>query len=470
MPSSNGPNATPLERGGVTPDSASVEAALQGILGSPEFEGAGRVQSFLDYVVKEKLAGRGDRIRGKTIVEDVYGRSPSAGRDPVAVVRVDAGRLRRRLADYYAGPGKRAALKISFKPGSYEPHFVSSDMSSPGPEKSQPQPQDKGRMPALGMVVAGLVGGLVVLALWLGGVTNWPSNSGNQASSLEQAIDPGDQTARAVRDALFSSSPARLQAANLAAQARDMLFPALEPRWQAAVLRMFEIVIETDPNFFGGYAGAAESKSLMAVMLPAGDGRDTLLNEAEELASRALELGIGESWSHSAAGLVALVKRDFGSARRDSERAISLDPEDLHTLNLDALIALFDGQFERATEAAERAAARLGPDDNFPNKSIRASAQFHLGKFPASLSLFEASILEGDPISPISLGYLIAIHTRMDQPVEATQMLELLDTAWPGFPMDALYRSLYRDPAHADAVMDALKEAGWLGRTQVPTR
>ncbi|WP_139280746.1 tetratricopeptide repeat protein [Shimia gijangensis] len=440
-------------------------AALREILESPEFTGAGRVQAFLEYVVQESLEGRGDRIRGKTIVEDVYGRSPLKGRDPVAVVRVDAGRLRRRLKKYYEGSGAKTELQISFQSGSYEPRF-SLRQETALPTKSQPEVAVT-HIEAKRWVSVGLLASLAVAVIaatlfwWQPGFQMGSPGEGFEAEIEAAAPSPDNDTARAVRNALFSNSPARLQASNLANVARSLQFQSLEPKWQDAVLLMFELVIEMDGNYFGGYAGAAESKALIAVTHAPGRDRDRLLQEAEDLASRALELRIDRSWSHSAAALVAQMKRDFKSARQQSERATSLDPSDLHALNIDALISLFGGDFEKATEMAGRAAEIMAPGDNFPNKSIRASAEFHLGNFAEALGLINESILEGDPISPISLGYLIAIHTRLGDANSAEEMLNLLNAAWPGFPIGALFRALYRDPEHADEIIASLREAGW---------
>ena len=77
-------------------DSDQVRAALDSVLGSEAFDGATRLQEFLAYVVEATLEGRRDRIPAKQISEDVYGRPAGKGIDNENVVRVDAGRLRRR--------------------------------------------------------------------------------------------------------------------------------------------------------------------------------------------------------------------------------------------------------------------------------------------------------------------------------------------------------------------------------------
>ena len=68
-----------------------VRMGLARILASPAFAKSERLRDFLTYIVEESLAGRGELIVGKTIAEDVYGRTPEDGSDNI--VRVDARRL-----------------------------------------------------------------------------------------------------------------------------------------------------------------------------------------------------------------------------------------------------------------------------------------------------------------------------------------------------------------------------------------
>ncbi|PRY24435.1 tetratricopeptide (TPR) repeat protein [Aliiruegeria haliotis] len=443
------------------PGSSGIISALEAILDSPEFEGAERVQAFLGYVVNETLQGRGESIRGKTIVEDVYGRSPVEGRDPMAVVRVDAGRLRRRLETYYAGSGANDEVRIRLTPGSYEPSFERKPLDGPAPETREvdltpvPAPRRPWLLPAaLGGLL--LSGGILLLGVVGSGF--WGDTERRTAKATS---DRTEETARAVREALFSASPARLQAANLSAEARRLIFPALEPRWLAIVLQMFRLTIEMDPGFHGGYAGAAQVEALLAVSLPPGPERDGRIASASASAQRAMSLAIGESWSHSSAALVAFAQRDYAAALRSSSRALQLGPDDVHALTVDALVALFAGEFEHAIAAADRVEEMRGPTDRFPLLGIRGTANFHLGKYEAALELFSESALKGDPISPISLGYLIATNARLGNMDQAREMNDLLQSAWQGYPLDALYRTLFRDGAHAQDVIDGLIDAGW---------
>lgn len=65
----------------------------------------------------EKLSGRGEKIMGKSIAQDVYGRRAEKDIATANVVRVDAGRLRRRLELYYAEEGRGDPVRISIAKG-----------------------------------------------------------------------------------------------------------------------------------------------------------------------------------------------------------------------------------------------------------------------------------------------------------------------------------------------------------------
>jgi hypothetical protein len=55
---------------------------------------------FLCFTVDEVLAGRGDRLKAFSIAREVYGRDESFDPRSDTIVRVEAGRLRQRLAAF----------------------------------------------------------------------------------------------------------------------------------------------------------------------------------------------------------------------------------------------------------------------------------------------------------------------------------------------------------------------------------
>src|SRR5262245_60717851 len=106
------------------PDSTEVVAELERVLGSQCFEQSDRAKTFLRFVVEETLAGRGDRLKGYTIGVEVFGRSKDFDAQSDPLVRVVAGRIRRRLAEYYGTEGARNPLRIELARGAYKPQFI----------------------------------------------------------------------------------------------------------------------------------------------------------------------------------------------------------------------------------------------------------------------------------------------------------------------------------------------------------
>ena len=108
---------TRLDRDAI--NEADIRGALSGILDSEEFSRSKRMGHFLHFVVEEALAGRGERLTAFAIAREVYGRDESFDARSDAVVRVEAGRLRRRLSVYYEGAGRDSAVRIDLPKGGY---------------------------------------------------------------------------------------------------------------------------------------------------------------------------------------------------------------------------------------------------------------------------------------------------------------------------------------------------------------
>lgn len=132
------------------PSAEQVEEQLKRILSSPDFQSTGQLSAFLRFIVEEELAGRADRIKGYTVATEVFGRARDF--DPVTdpIVRIQAMRLRRRVATYYAAAGKNDPILIEVPKGAYVPAFSWMDDSSQMHSTSGPE--------AVGLEAASLAG------------------------------------------------------------------------------------------------------------------------------------------------------------------------------------------------------------------------------------------------------------------------------------------------------------------------
>ena len=99
-----------------------LQGELARIVASDAFRGSLRHQRFLTWLVDQALRGPGPRPKEITLGIEVFGRQASRF-DPQkdTIVRVEARRLRARLARYYAAEGRDSLIEIALPVGSYVP-------------------------------------------------------------------------------------------------------------------------------------------------------------------------------------------------------------------------------------------------------------------------------------------------------------------------------------------------------------
>jgi adenylate cyclase len=105
------------------PTREAIRVQLARILHCAEFRGSEKQKKFLSFVVDEALEGRASQIKAYTIAVTVYGRSEEFDPQVDPIVRVEAGRLRRALEQYYLKAGKSDPVRIEIRKGGYVPTF-----------------------------------------------------------------------------------------------------------------------------------------------------------------------------------------------------------------------------------------------------------------------------------------------------------------------------------------------------------
>jgi serine/threonine-protein kinase len=96
---------------------------LEKVLSSSGFVRNERLSGFLRFVIEEELAGNADQIKESIIGVEVFGRQPDYDVRQDSAVRTEAGKLRARLAQYYAAEGAADTLVIELPKGGYTPVF-----------------------------------------------------------------------------------------------------------------------------------------------------------------------------------------------------------------------------------------------------------------------------------------------------------------------------------------------------------
>ena len=135
----------------ITADAIWVE--FHSITASPSFASSDRLIRFLRFVIDEALADRANRLKEYTIALEVFDQDDSFNPQTNTIVRVHAGRLRRRLERYYLTDGTADEIRIDIPKGGYAPVFEQrfdnqnvSDVVVP-PAETRPAPDDVGALP-----------------------------------------------------------------------------------------------------------------------------------------------------------------------------------------------------------------------------------------------------------------------------------------------------------------------------------
>lgn len=115
-----------------------IRGHLADILASPVFSKAGRISRFLRYVVDASLEGRTKQISEYSVAVDVYDRPQDFDSRLDGIVRVEAGRLRSKLREYYETDGKNSSVRIEFPKGGYSPLFKEISASSSEDRRTAP--------------------------------------------------------------------------------------------------------------------------------------------------------------------------------------------------------------------------------------------------------------------------------------------------------------------------------------------
>lgn len=96
---------------------------LERMLASPLFRQSKRYAPFLQHVVQKTVEGREDSLKERTLGVEVFGRAPDYDSNNDPVVRVTAGEVRKRIAQYYHDPVHQNELWIDLPIGTYVASF-----------------------------------------------------------------------------------------------------------------------------------------------------------------------------------------------------------------------------------------------------------------------------------------------------------------------------------------------------------
>jgi hypothetical protein len=105
-------------------DKNAILSHLDALLAHSLFFQSKRYPALLRFVVEQTLAGNADQVKERSIGIEVFARVPGYDANADPVVRVTAGEIRKRLAQYYYDPANQYGIRIELPTGSYVPIFL----------------------------------------------------------------------------------------------------------------------------------------------------------------------------------------------------------------------------------------------------------------------------------------------------------------------------------------------------------
>jgi tetratricopeptide (TPR) repeat protein len=338
----------------LTPDSDAVRAELERIAQSVLFRNSERRVQLLRYTAEKALAGE-KFLKEYTLGVDVFRKPESYDPRIEPLVRVEFGRIRQKLKDYYAAEGLNNPIRIEYNQRGYIPTFSLQDVKSnriASPEIRRPRVW--AWLVAQNRAVVLIVLGAMVLAA-AGGV--W--------AYLAQ-----------LRTARLSGVDYQLY---LKAQ---FLLDDRSPQHVRQAVENFEQLTQRKPRSALAWAGLAKAYGVTA----ANDFDDPGVYgpKAHSAADRALRLEPDLAEAHSASGLLkTFYEWDWKGADDEYRRAIAASPS-LSDAHLGwAMSLLVRARFPEAVAEANRAVA-LEPE-SFANRRGLAMSYYYSGRFEDAL-------------------------------------------------------------------------------------
>lgn len=114
-----------------TPAAPAVRETLDRLLASQTFGRSERARELLRYLVEREQSGEADKLKGFSIAVDVFGKDARFDPSTDAVVRVQAGRLRELLDQYFSSEGADEPFRIVIPRGSYIPSYEPNGVGIP---------------------------------------------------------------------------------------------------------------------------------------------------------------------------------------------------------------------------------------------------------------------------------------------------------------------------------------------------
>lgn len=149
---------------------AQIRQQLERILRSAGFQGANRRVRLLRYLVEQSLEEHVDALKESVIAVEVFDRAPDFNPQVDSSVRVEIGRLRSRLLEFYA-ENPDEPVRVEIPKGAYRPVFTLRNAPlTPSVSETQEQARSEVREPARSWkwaVILAAAAAVAVVTVWI---------------------------------------------------------------------------------------------------------------------------------------------------------------------------------------------------------------------------------------------------------------------------------------------------------------
>jgi adenylate cyclase len=272
-------------------------------------------------------------------------------------------------------------------------------------------------------------------------------------SALSVALDPGE------RDRMKHIHTRNLEAYELYVRAKGTPYPPVRDLVLLAH-KMFDTVIESDPDFAGGYSGASLMFSL-AVMYDTSESPDKDINQAVAMAQRAIEVDETFGSSYTSLAVALLLRRDFDLAVEAAREAIQKQPSDADGHSYLATVLILAGQADEAVSPLKQA-IRLNPQYHAPYFNQLGLAYLTRRHYHEAVGAFCTNVEHHGPLATPAMCWWAASYVGLDQMGDARDMMRRVLSESPDFSIASWnFPGWYKNVSDADHLKNALLSAGF---------
>lgn len=386
----------------VTPDSDAVRAEVERIAVSVLFRNSERRVQVLQYTVEKALAGE-KSLKEYTLGVDVFRRPESYDPRIEPLVRVEFGRIRQKLKEYYATEGLNDPIRIEYNRRGYLPTFSAQDVASNPTASPEIRPA---RRPGVWAWQLALDRAVVLIAL--------------------SAIVLASGWAY-----FWQLRTTRLFGADYQLYLRaQFLLDDRTPQHVRQALESFEQLTQTKPRSALAWAGLAKAYAVTT----ANDFEDPGVYgpKARSAVDRALRLAPNLAEAHSASGLLkTFYEWDWKGSDEEFRRAIAANPV-LSEAHLGLAMSLILRKRINEAVAEARRAVELEPG-SVANRRGLAMSYYYAGRFDDALEECRRLLRSGpQPWAHIWMYHIYLSTNQFDNAkVEAAGLVALPENVQP---------------------------------------